>query len=147
VSLRGGDLKAARNYFEKSLNLIEQLAQQDPGNAQARRDLAVSYNCLGNVSLQGGDLKVAQNYFEKSLNLTEQMARQDPENAQISLELGVSFCKLGQVLRAAKQYPEAEDRFRKGLDQLSRLKARGKLPPAIDKMLTTTKNELSVLPR
>lgn len=147
VSLQGGDLKAARNYFEKSLNLIEQLAQQDPGNAQARRDLAVSYNCLGNVSLQGGDLKVAQNYFEKSLNLTEQMARQDPENAQISLELGVSFCKLGQVLRAAKQYPEAEDRFRKGLDQLSRLKARGKLPPAIDKMLTTTKNELSVLPR
>jgi tetratricopeptide (TPR) repeat protein/predicted RNA-binding Zn-ribbon protein involved in translation (DUF1610 family) len=147
VSLQGGDLKAAREYFEKSLNLIEQLAHQSPGSAKARWDLAVSYNCLGNVSLQGGDLKAARNYFEQSLNLTERLAHQDPENAQIALELGVGYCKLGQVLRAAKQYPEAEDRFRKGLDQLSRLKSRGKLPPAIEKMLMTTKKELSIPPR
>ena len=30
------DLKAAREYFEKSLHLREQLARQDPDDAQAR---------------------------------------------------------------------------------------------------------------
>jgi len=74
LSLKGGDLKAAREYFAQSLNLREQLAHQDPGSAQARRDLAVSYSCLGNVSLQVGDLKASREYFAQALNLTEQLA-------------------------------------------------------------------------
>jgi tetratricopeptide (TPR) repeat protein len=123
------------------------LARQDPENAQTRRDLAVSYSCLGNLRLQLGDLKATREYFEKSLNLTEQLARQDPENAQAALELGAGFYKLGQVQRAAKQYPEAEAWFRKAQDQLSRLKAQGKLPPAMEQVLATAKKELSARPR
>ncbi len=147
MSQMAGDQKTAREYFEKSMNLREQLAHQDPGDAQARRDLAVSYSCLGNVSLQGGDLKGTREYFEKSLNLREQLAHQNPENIQTALELGVGFCKLGQVNRAAKQYPEAEAWFHKALDQLGRLKAQGKLPPAMEKMLAVAQQELNALPR
>ena len=72
VSLQSGDLKAAREYFKKYLNLSEQLAQQDPDSTQARRDLSVSYDRLGDVSLQLGDSKGAREYFEKSLSLREQ---------------------------------------------------------------------------
>ena len=35
MSLERGDLKATQEYFEKSLTLREQLAQQDPNSAQA----------------------------------------------------------------------------------------------------------------
>ena len=81
MSLEGGNLKATQDYFEKSLTLREQLAHQEPDNAQTRRDLAVSYSGLGNASLKGVR-KAARGYFEKSLHLTEQLAHQDPENAQ-----------------------------------------------------------------
>ena len=147
MSLKGGNLKAAREYFGKSLNLTEQLARQDPENAQTRRDLAVSYSSLADVSLQGGDLKAARDYLKKTLNLSEQLARQDPENAQTGLDLGVSFWKLGHVYQAAKQYPEAEAWFRKAIDQLSRLKAQGKLPPAMENLLATAQKELTSPPR
>ena len=96
MSLKGGDLKAAREYFAQSLNLREQLAHQDPGSAQARRDLAVSYSCLGNVSLQVGDLKASREYFAQALNLTEQLAHQDPENVQTRNDLAVPYKLSGQ---------------------------------------------------
>ena len=86
-----------------------------------------------------GDLKAAREYFEKSLKLREQLAHQDPDNVQAALDLGVSFYILGQVHRAATQYPEAEAWFRKALDQLRRLEAQGKLPPAMEKLLATAK--------
>jgi eukaryotic-like serine/threonine-protein kinase len=146
VSLQLGDLKGARAYLEKSLFLREQLARQAPNNAQARGDLSLSYEKLGDVSMQAGELKTARESFEKALQLREQLARQDPDNAQAALDLGVSFCKLGQVQRAAKQYPEAEDGFRKALDQLRRLEAQGKLPPAKKAWLATVEKELNALP-
>jgi eukaryotic-like serine/threonine-protein kinase len=147
VNMRGGNLQAARAYFEKALQLRERLARQDPDNAQARSDLSVSYTYLGDVHLQLGELKAAREYLEKSLQLQEQLTRQDPDNAQAALDLGISSCKLGQVHRAAKQYPEAEVWFRKGLEQLHRLEAQGKLPPAKKEMLTTVEKELNALPR
>jgi eukaryotic-like serine/threonine-protein kinase len=147
VSMGLDDFKTAREYFEKSLQLREQLARQDPDNAQARRELSVSYNELGEVSMELNDLKAAREYFEKSLNLREQLAQQDPENVQAALDLGVSFYILGQVHRAASQYPEAGVWFRKALDQLRRLEAQGKLPPAKKGWLATVEKELNTLPR
>ena len=44
-------------------------------------------------------------------------------------------------------YPEAEVWFRKALDQLRRLEAQGKLPPAKKEWLTTVEKELNALPR
>jgi tetratricopeptide (TPR) repeat protein len=147
VSMQLGDPKAAREYFEKLLQLAEQLAHQDPDNAQVRQDLSISYNKVGNVNMQLGDLKAAREYFEKSLNLTEQLAHQDPDSVQAALDLVICFYKLGQVHQAATQYPEAGVWFRKALDQLRRLKAQGKLPPANTEWLATVEKELNALPR
>ena len=97
--------------------------------------------------MQLGDLKAAREYFEKSLKLTEQLAHQDPDSVQAALDLVISFYKLGQVHRAATQYPEAGVWFRKALDQLRRLEAQGKLPPANKEWLTTVEKELNALPR
>ena len=110
VSLQLGDLKAAREYFKKYLNLSEQLARQDPDSTQARRDLSVSYDRLGDVSLQLGDSKGAREYFEKSLNLREQLTQQGPDSAQARRDLAVSYERLGNVslrggdLKAAREY-------------------------------------------
>jgi tetratricopeptide (TPR) repeat protein len=146
VSMQLGDLKAAREYLGKDLKLAEQLARQDPDNAQARRDLWISYTKLGRVSMQLGDLKAAREYFENDLKLAEQLARQDPDNAQAALDLVISFYEQGQVHRAAKQYPEAGAWLRKAVDQLLRLEAQGKLPPAKKMWLTNMEKELNALP-
>jgi eukaryotic-like serine/threonine-protein kinase len=147
VSMQLDDLKAAEEYGEKSLRLREQLVHQDPDNVQARRDLAVSYNKLGQVSMQLGDLKAAKEYGEKSLQLREQLARQDPDSAQVALDLVVSFFQLGQVNQAATQYHEARVWLRKALDQLHRLEAQNKLPPAKKEWLASVEKELNALPR
>ena len=60
-----GDPKAAREYFEKSLQLREQLAQQARRTPRPGGTSRVSYDKLGNVSMQLGDLKAAREYFEE----------------------------------------------------------------------------------
>ena len=47
--LESGDLPGARTRFEASLKLDEQLAQENPEDAQAPRDLSVSLDRLGEV--------------------------------------------------------------------------------------------------
>jgi tetratricopeptide (TPR) repeat protein len=49
VLVQGGDLAAAKARYEASLALSERLAAEDPGSAQARRDVSVSLERLGDV--------------------------------------------------------------------------------------------------
>ena len=115
MSLQLGDSKGARGYFEKSLNLREQLTQQGPDSAQAQRDLAVSYERLGNVSLRGSDLKAAREYFKQYLDLSEQLARQDPQSTQARRDLSVAYERLGNMSLEGGNLKATEDYFEKSL--------------------------------
>ena len=55
MHLQLGDTDQALQFYQKGLELSEALAKADPNDAQARRDLSVSYNRLGDVHLQLGD--------------------------------------------------------------------------------------------
>ena len=51
MHLKLGATDKAMQSYQKSLELSEALAQADPNDAQAKRDLSISYDKLGDVHL------------------------------------------------------------------------------------------------
>ncbi len=54
-----GDTQSALGYYQQCNDIRERLAEADPTNTQAQRDLSVSYNKLGDVQLKLGDTQLA----------------------------------------------------------------------------------------
>jgi hypothetical protein len=53
--LQAGDGVQAEQFHRDALTIDERLAAADPGNAQAQRDLTISYNKLDDLMRQTGD--------------------------------------------------------------------------------------------
>ena len=68
-----GKLSEAREYYQKSLELREQLAAET-GTVNARRSLSISYERVGDILRAEGKLSEAREYYQKSLELREQLA-------------------------------------------------------------------------
>ena len=68
----------------QSLDIARKLAAQDPGNAEAQRDVSVSLERLGDVKLQGGEQAGALAAYQESLDIRRKLAAQDPGNARRS---------------------------------------------------------------
>ena len=68
-----GDLVVADAYFNKGLALSEQLVAET-GTVEARRDLSVSYDNLGDICKMQGNLADAEACYIKGLALIEQLA-------------------------------------------------------------------------
>ena len=54
--LAAGDLHDAATAAAQGLDILRELAAQDPGKAEAQRDVSVSLEKVGNVKQQQGDL-------------------------------------------------------------------------------------------
>jgi tetratricopeptide (TPR) repeat protein len=75
-------VQEAVDSYRKALDIRERLAASDPTDAQAQRDLSVSYNKLGDVSLQTGAVQDAVDSYRKALDIRERLAASDPTDAQ-----------------------------------------------------------------
>ncbi len=49
-----GAAESARRFYTRSMEIFQALAQTDPNSSQAKRDLSISYNRLGDVHLKLG---------------------------------------------------------------------------------------------
>ena len=94
VLVAEGKLAEARQAYEAGLDIAERLARDDPGNAQAQRDLSVSHNKLGDVLVDEGKLAEARQAYEAGLGVRERFARGDPGNARAQRDLFVSHDRL-----------------------------------------------------
>ena len=92
-----GDRAGALAADQDSLDIARKLAAQDPGDAQARRDVAVSLDNLGDVKLLTGDRAGALAAYQESLDIARKLAAQDPGNAQAQIDLVVSLYKVSTV--------------------------------------------------
>src|SRR5258708_11055325 len=81
----------------RSHDLARRLAQADPRDARAQRDLSVSYNKLGDVTLQFRQAKEAICFYQMDLDVSQRLAQADPRDAQAQRDLSVSYNKLGDV--------------------------------------------------
>ncbi|MFO1430502.1 MAG: hypothetical protein U1F76_10250 [Candidatus Competibacteraceae bacterium] len=95
-----GNLPMALELYQKGLNIMQRLAQQDPANAQWQHNLAASHSRIGNVRQAQGDLAGALTAYQAALAITERWAQQNPAHAGWQRDLAVSHEKIGNVRQA-----------------------------------------------
>lgn len=93
--LAAGAVDEARALADAGLSIARTLADADPGNADAQRDLSGSLIKVGNVMVQAGAHASAAAAFEESFTLSRSLADADPSNAVSQRDLAVSLSKIG----------------------------------------------------
>ena len=90
---QGGDAEQALSHYQQALHLREQLRKDNPGSAEAARDVSASLLRLGNFLArpgQAGDAEKALGYYQQALQLCEQLRTDNPGSAQAARDVYVS---------------------------------------------------------
>jgi tetratricopeptide (TPR) repeat protein len=116
-----GNGEAAREYFQKGLDIRERLAGAEPQRADYQRDLSVSYEKLGDLMGTLGNGEAAREYYEKDLDIAERLAGAEPRRADYQRDLSVSYEKLGNLMGTLGNGEAAREYHEKGLDIRERL--------------------------
>jgi tetratricopeptide (TPR) repeat protein len=111
-----GAVEVARRLQERANAIFQALAKADPNNAQAQRDLSISYNKLGDVQLQLGATDKALGMYQKGLDVRLTLAKADLNNAQAQRDLSISYSKLGNVQSQLGATDKALEMYQKDLD-------------------------------
>jgi tetratricopeptide (TPR) repeat protein len=93
-----GAAESTRRFYTRSMEIFQALAQADPNRSQAKRDLSISYERLGDVHLKLGATDKALQAYQKGLGLSEALAQTDPNNAQAKRDLAFSYNELAWPL-------------------------------------------------
>src|SRR5262249_24063037 len=64
----------ARREYQLASDLSKRLAEADPKDPQAQRDLSISFDRIGNVLLQQGDMEKALEQYRKGLKIRQRLA-------------------------------------------------------------------------
>jgi len=108
--------------------LAESLSAAVPENAQARVEILLCHENIGEALLKLGRLPEALESYRKELRLAEAMAASDPGNAENRFDLAMTYSKLGQTQAALtsqsktpsgeriERWREARSWFQRSLD-------------------------------
>ena len=119
--LDAGDTGGARAAVDDALRTFEWLADADPGNPRAQRDLGVGYDRRGGLAVRAGDDVAAKMWFEKSLAISERLASTDLGNTRAQRDLAIGYDRLGDLAVRGGDSPTAREWFEKSLAIAERL--------------------------
>ena len=111
-------LDEAKMAYDEMQSIAARL--MDNGDVRYRRDLATSFDKLGNVAKSKGQMSEAREHYEKSLTIREQIAKEDESNSSCR-ELAVSYDELGSLAMTMGKRIEAKRYYEKGLSIRERL--------------------------
>jgi tetratricopeptide (TPR) repeat protein len=97
VQLQLGDTKGALDAYQEALGISRKLTEADPRSAQARRNLSVALDGMGNVRLRLGDTKGALDAYQELLGNSRKLAEADPGSAEAQRDLSVALDRMGDV--------------------------------------------------
>jgi tetratricopeptide (TPR) repeat protein len=100
IAVAAGELRAAKDYFEQSLDITRARAEADPVNARWQYDLGISNERIGDVLMAQGNLFEALKSYQARHAIISRLAEADPGNAGWRRDLSVSHNKIGDVQRA-----------------------------------------------
>ena len=118
-----GKLDAALEALRADLAIAERLAAADAGNTRWQRDLAVSYNKVGDVLKAQGKLDEALKAYRDGLAVVARLVAADPGNTEWQRDLSISHNRIGDLLAGAGRREEAIADYRKGLEICEKLVA------------------------
>jgi tetratricopeptide (TPR) repeat protein len=87
--------------YEKSFAIRQALANDFPANANARRDLAIAHEKIGELLAATGAVSRALPRFEEALKIFEALYQLDPSNANAKRPVGIEYEKMAEALAAA----------------------------------------------
>ncbi len=87
--------------YRKALAIREHLAEADPDSVEARRELAVSYDNVGDMLLALADLEGAMSSLSKALTIREQIASDHPEDVRARTDLATGLSHIVRPLVGA----------------------------------------------
>jgi tetratricopeptide (TPR) repeat protein/tRNA A-37 threonylcarbamoyl transferase component Bud32 len=96
-----GDLAGAAESYSKALQIREALVAAHPGDLRFQRELASSYQKLGNQLLDTSEAVRGMEYLRKGVAIHERLAAGDPENAEVRKDLAAAYNALGLALESA----------------------------------------------
>jgi len=113
--------------FQAAHDILDKLTKAKPGYAALQRDLALSYENLGNVEKAQNDVPAALASYRAELDIIGRLAKSDPSNAVWQRILSVAYHYLGSAQSSAGDLPGALASFRADLTTIDHL---AKLTPA-----------------
>src|SRR5258708_22520162 len=113
-----GQGEQARELLQKSLEIIERLAEQEPGRVDYLRHLSVRYDEMGEMLQRQGQGERARVLLQKSLAIAERLAEQEPDSADRQADLVVSLVRTGD-----------RESLMRALEILQRLDREGRVMP------------------
>ena len=124
-----GETKA---LSDATLAIARELVQRNPDSADARRDVSVSLDNVGQVALAGGDLPAARRAYTDSLELRRELAQRNPDSADARRDVMVSLVRLAEL--AEQQHGESSPQVRQAwadvVTVLDQMDAYGWITPA-----------------
>jgi eukaryotic-like serine/threonine-protein kinase len=119
-----GDLSGAIESYSKALRIRETLGAVNPGDAQARLDLATSHKKMGQRMLDTNKADAGVDHLRRALMLYLDLSRDQPADKDLQLELADTHNSLGQALSVSTELPAALEEFRAALAICETLVAR-----------------------
>ena len=93
-----GDLSGAIESYTKALRIREALVAANPGNVQARRDLATSHQKIGTRLLDTAEASNGLEHLRKAFTLLLDLTREQPANDDLQFDLAVTRNQLGVAM-------------------------------------------------
>jgi tetratricopeptide (TPR) repeat protein len=145
--LRQGEAERARAYFEKALELRQDLAAADPKDPELQSHLAKSYNALAEVCFRSRDWPAARDYYQKSLAVCERAYQDQPKNPNCKLELAHTLGNFGIFDLRTGDLPAAQQHLRRCLTLMEELAALDRRHAILQRYLGLANYRLATLAR
>jgi tetratricopeptide (TPR) repeat protein len=123
VLLELGQVPDALKHYQEALRINRQQADSQPRNHEARRNLAVAYNKLGDVSLKVRQPAEAAKYYKQGLDISQRLAAADPRDVQMQHDLAFSHERLGKASHDLGHVADALEHYRRQLEINQKLAA------------------------
>jgi len=119
-----GDVDTGMQWLEKSRKLQEQLAAEDPTDADAQRSVVVVYGRIGDVYSEGVDDPVkALPYYEHALALVEPIAAANKDDAELQRARAFTLSSIADLQNSLKRPAEGLANYQRALAIIEPLRA------------------------
>jgi serine/threonine protein kinase/tetratricopeptide (TPR) repeat protein len=123
ISFRLNDRSTTQKYYVDLVRLMHELTTANPKNVDYQKDLATSYEKLGDINLfWGQDPSKTLVEYQRAHEIREALFKREPTSADLQAELATSNYRLGTANLWLGRKSEAEKYYQeslKGRDKLS----------------------------
>jgi len=103
IQFRLGNVTAALQAYQQSLEIDKRLIVADPNNAEIQRYLSISYSKIAKIHLKSNELEESLAWYQKSLAFAEKLVVQDPLNQTLQNDLKYYQRKIADIEARLKE--------------------------------------------